>query len=301
MKRILMKLKGEHMELKIGLRNIKTAISVCICIFIARLLKLEYPFYSAIAAVITLGNSMIGSYRTGKNRLLGTLAGAVIGITFASIQSNNLLLCGIGIVLVIFLCNALKWRGSVTIGCVVFLAIMINLNGRSPIEYGIYRTIETFIGVITALLVNYYLFPHNTEDKLDAGTVKLAETIRQHIDGIICRTEDINLPKLNAEIAGLHEMMNVCAMENQFRKRDAGRLAVTQQRLTACSEAYEHLDMIREIGIHRTLNEANQLELLRLGFICSTGKFNDVEELDIVYNYHVGKILNQIAKLEGVL
>lgn len=71
--------------MRFGWRIIKTGIAVGICVFIAHLLHLEYPFYSAIAAVIAMQATMADSFRQGENRLKGTLVGAVFGYLFASV------------------------------------------------------------------------------------------------------------------------------------------------------------------------------------------------------------------------
>ncbi len=50
----------------IGMRNIKTALAVTLSILISEFFKLDSPFYAAIAAVISMQNSVTGSYRVGK-------------------------------------------------------------------------------------------------------------------------------------------------------------------------------------------------------------------------------------------
>ena len=122
-----------------GMRNIKTAIAVVLCVLISRALNLEYSFYAAIAAIISMGNTVTNSFRTGKNRMLGTLVGAGIGFLCACILPGNAILCGVGIIAVIYTCNLLKWSKSASIACIVFMAIMVNLNGKNPLLYSLNR------------------------------------------------------------------------------------------------------------------------------------------------------------------
>lgn len=144
---------------KVGMRNIKTAIAVLISILISRLLKTEYPFYTAIASVISMQSSVEASFKAGKNRMLGTVVGAVVGFVCASVRPGSALLSGIGIIAVIYLCNLLNWKESASIACIVFCAIMLNLKGSSPILYSINRIIDTFVGIIVAVSVNYFIKP----------------------------------------------------------------------------------------------------------------------------------------------
>jgi len=142
---------------KIGSRNIKTALSVFICIIIFQIIKRPYPFYACIAAVICMQNSVYNSFITGKNRMIGTIIGAIVGILLATIVGQNAIIIGLGIVVVIFLCNYFKQDGSVSIACIVFLAIMTNLKGDPAYLYAINRVIDTFIGIIVSILVNKYV------------------------------------------------------------------------------------------------------------------------------------------------
>lgn len=144
---------------KVGMRNIKTAIAVFICLIISHLLKLEYPFYAAIAAIISMQSSVEGSYQVGKNRMLGTLIGGVVGYGCALISPGNPVIASVGLILVIYICTLLEWKGSVSIAGIVFLAIMVNLKGKPPLQYSVNRVVDTFIGIIVSLLVNYLIFP----------------------------------------------------------------------------------------------------------------------------------------------
>ncbi|WDC83192.1 aromatic acid exporter family protein [Caloramator sp. mosi_1] len=44
--------------MNIGLRNLKTALSVFLSIIISNLLKLDYPFYAAIAALVCMQSTL---------------------------------------------------------------------------------------------------------------------------------------------------------------------------------------------------------------------------------------------------
>ncbi|ERI95663.1 hypothetical protein HMPREF1982_00137 [Clostridiales bacterium oral taxon 876 str. F0540] len=144
---------------KIGMRNIKTAIAVVISVIISKLLKMEYPFYIAIASIISMQSSVEASFKAGRNRMLGTLIGAIVGFFLSSINPGNIILIGLGIIAVIYLCSIFNWEQSTSIACVVFCAIMMNLKGSSPFLYSVNRLLDTFIGIIVAVGVNYFISP----------------------------------------------------------------------------------------------------------------------------------------------
>jgi uncharacterized membrane protein YgaE (UPF0421/DUF939 family) len=144
---------------KVGMRNIKTAISVSISILIASALKMEYPFYTAIASIITMQGSVEASFLVGRNRMIGTLVGAFVGFICASIKPGDALVAGAGIILVIFVCNLVNRKESSSIAGVVFCAIMLNLKGGNALFYSINRILDTFVGIAVAVIVNYFLVP----------------------------------------------------------------------------------------------------------------------------------------------
>ncbi len=58
---------------------------------IAKLLHLPQPFWSAITAVIVASSNLGGSLRAGSDRLLGTLAGAALGLAAALVEVLHVL------------------------------------------------------------------------------------------------------------------------------------------------------------------------------------------------------------------
>lgn len=151
---------------KIGLRNIKTALAVVICMLIFKFIGGENPFYACIAAVICMKDTVSSSFTMGKNRLIGTVIGAVFGTIFIYILINLTILdtyipfvTGVGIVLVIYTCNIFSKPGAVTIACIVFLVIMVNYSGPQSYAYALNRSIDTAVGIIVAILVNKYVNP----------------------------------------------------------------------------------------------------------------------------------------------
>ncbi len=118
--------------MRVGMRNIKTAIAVSLSVAISRFFNMEYPFYAAIAAIISMQTTIGESFKVGRNRMLGTILGAMVGVVFYFINSSNVIIMGIGIMVVIYMCNLFGWKKSMSIAGIVFCVIMTNLDGRNP-------------------------------------------------------------------------------------------------------------------------------------------------------------------------
>lgn len=149
---------------KIGLRNLKTALSVFLCIIIFKVFNNNFPFYACIASVICMKDTLNNSLTIGKDRLIGTFLGGLIGILFVyllsffhNIEHPNAIVTSIGVIICIYISTLISKPGSVTISCIVFIGIMISYTGIESYYYAITRTFDTSIGVIIAILVNKYI------------------------------------------------------------------------------------------------------------------------------------------------
>lgn len=146
--------------MNIGLRNLKTALSVFLSILISNFVGLDYPFYAAIAALVCMQTTLEKTFITGKNRLLGTAVGALLGFIFASVFPTNAIFSAIGIIVLIYICNKLEWNDAISMAGIVFLAIMLNIkDNKHALIYSYKRLLETLIGIVVAFLVNSFIFP----------------------------------------------------------------------------------------------------------------------------------------------
>lgn len=144
----------------IGMRNIKTALAVFLSIVISSLIKLDYPFYAAIASLVCMQSSIEKTYETGKNRMLGTIVGAFLGFIFATLFPTNAIFSAIGIIIIISICNKLEWNDTISMAGIVFLAIMLNIkDNKHALIYSYKRLFETLIGIVIAFLVNVFIAP----------------------------------------------------------------------------------------------------------------------------------------------
>jgi uncharacterized membrane protein YgaE (UPF0421/DUF939 family) len=159
--------------LNIGLRTIKTALAVSISIFLSQLLNLEYPYFVAMTAIISMDRTARLSIDMGRNRVIGTLIGALIGILFATIDQGNPWLAGVGILTIILISNKLNLPGSITVGSFVFVAIMVHISSDvSPFFYGLHRTLDSLFGALIAFVVNISVMPGYSVKRLNENLNK---------------------------------------------------------------------------------------------------------------------------------
>ena len=151
----------------IGQRSIKTAIAATLCAAIYFLID-RNPTFACIGAVFGLGSDMENSRLNGGNRFFGTVIGGFIGMILFRIyiifypeggyHFLLIVLIFIGTVILTLLSQFFRWPGAIQPGSVVLCIIFFNTPVETYITYSLNRMLDTGIGVLVALLINW-LFP----------------------------------------------------------------------------------------------------------------------------------------------
>ncbi|MGC7872156.1 FUSC family protein [Desulfosporosinus sp. SYSU MS00001] len=254
-------------NLNFGWRIIKTGIAVMICIWIADLLHFEYPFYSAIAAVIAMQATMADSLNQGINRMKGTIIGAITGYLFALIPFNNPVLIGIGLISTLAILKRMHWNEAMNIASIVFIAIMVN-NAGHPLNYSLNRIIDTALGIAVAYLVNRFIYPPHYQIEVERcfqetriKVINLYQcTFRSLLDQNTCITgNDVRelretLKEARALVAKKRKDHALSKLQDDFRLKYISPLG----RLESMSVAIEQIFSLREKLIHPLSPELEQ-------------------------------------------
>ena len=152
----------------VGMRNVKTALTVAICAAIYYLIG-RSPAFACIGVIFGMGTSLDDAYKNGGNRLYGTIIGGLVGmllfriyLIFVPDGHHTPLLAVftlIGTVILILACQSV-WAGGVQPGGVVLCIILFNTPVETYVTYALNRIFDTSVGVLMALLV-CYIFPQN--------------------------------------------------------------------------------------------------------------------------------------------
>lgn len=154
-------------RLHIGMRNVKTALAASLVGLIYFMID-RNPTFACIGAIFGMGSNVEHSFLSGGNRLFGTIFGGVIGIILYSIylliypeggtHYLLLLLLFIGVIALIVTSLSFGWAGAIQPGGVLLCIILFNTPVATYISYSLNRMLDTAIGVIFAIIINY-LFP----------------------------------------------------------------------------------------------------------------------------------------------
>lgn len=285
--------------MKIGMRTIKTAIAVALSVFICQLFKLTSPFFAGIAAIITMQSTVVNSFKIGKNRMLGTVFGASIGLVGSLIAPENPIAIGIGIIIIITICNFLGWKKPISIATIVFLSIMLVQKDGSRLHYSVYRTIDTFVGIIIGVLINYFIVPPDSEIKIKASFKTLLNECNTIVKNIIYNLSDIKLDSVKNELKLLDTNFECLKEEIKLNLSKNIEYNDIQNTLTLFENLYNNLSIVSNMESNPKINNENKEKLEKLYNICLLENNDDksLDNIDIVYNYHIEKIIDSIEEI----
>jgi uncharacterized membrane protein YgaE (UPF0421/DUF939 family) len=167
-------LKRRAINFSIGMRTVKTALAILICLLVfvgAKRMEVADDFDAFLAltaAVICMQDSVKGSIQIGLNRLHGIVIGTLLGlgVLYIDFVTRNMVihivLVTVGAIIIIILCNLLDTNRAIVMGCVVYFMIALHtVHDISPLELSIRRFLDTVVGVAVAIGINHLI--HNPD------------------------------------------------------------------------------------------------------------------------------------------
>ena len=122
---------------KIGLRTVKTVISVFLCFLIDSFRNDSVPFYAVIASILCTQPDIENSLIIAKSREISTIIGGILGMLFLTIERVLVtiypelfreLILSLMLIPIIYLSLLLKQKNGTALMCVVFLCSVKRSN-----------------------------------------------------------------------------------------------------------------------------------------------------------------------------
>jgi len=131
----------------------RAALASVAAVAIAQSLKLTFPLYAVVAAVIVTDVSSERTQKSGVQRLLGTALGALAGPLFVRAFGDSIWAMGLAIVSMIFACYVVGYIEAAKLsGYVAGLVVLDHAN--APWTYARDRFVETSLGIVLAIVIS---------------------------------------------------------------------------------------------------------------------------------------------------
>lgn len=161
--------------IKAGSRIIKTAVAVALAFLITELFHTPSPIHAVVAVIITMQPTIYETFSTSRNRLWGTVIGLTIGSIYLLFIPTNSLTLGLGIFITLTLCTHFGWGAACGISCFAFTALIIQED--ASITDGLYRLIDTAIGITASLTVNFLTPNRSFHTTLEQQLAKIKDDL----------------------------------------------------------------------------------------------------------------------------
>lgn len=289
-----------------GPRVLKSAISVCLAIFLARLItdNPDAVFFSAFGALLGIERSLSAALRQGLTQVISVLCGTALGYGAALLWPGTTpaILVGLGILLLIVLCIRMKIHYAITLSCLVFLSATLtpsdDLLGDS-----ILRVLFTAGGILIALLINIIIRPYNNRRRITQLLGTLRGKLLTQVEQIVVLerfpelSEDLALVRLlDQELILYHEQRLL------HRKNDEEAL------LSGCNQLVQRmmqeLEAICGMDCLGDIAQENREALESLGLQIPAERMQPrkcTRRDTIVMNYHLEKFLAGYRYLSELL
>jgi|SRR5680860_345928 len=149
----------------IGARTIKTGLAVTTTFLICKAFQIEPASFAAITAVVNMQPSVSKSLNNAWEQIGVHLLAATLSLIIGLLFGTNPITIGLGVILIILLCNRIGWSGGIVLG-IVSIIFILDSPPEIFLTHALARTISIFIGVGVALLINRVLAPPRYKPKL---------------------------------------------------------------------------------------------------------------------------------------
>lgn len=288
-------LRWKHISL--GTRVVKTAVAVTLSVFLIRFFTTDdlSVFYAGFGALIAMDTTFSNSLRQGLTQLIGVLAGTVMGylsvLLFPSMTPAWM--AGLGVLLLLVLCNALKLSFSASLACIIFLSACLTPT-EDIVRDSLFRLRDTSVGIVIALAVNALIRPYNNKKRILALLGTLRAQIPGDIEEIVVREQFPDLQEPIALLRRVERELSLYHSQRFFHRRHDDEALLRgccqlAQRMLQEMEAICGMDCLGDLAMENAaVMQELGMELPEAGLPERKCTRHDT----IVMNYHLDKLLS---------
>ncbi|MGE4549430.1 MAG: aromatic acid exporter family protein [Intestinibacillus sp.] len=293
----------------LGLRTVKTGLAVALALLFAALRNSPAPIFAGIGAIVAMSRTLEDSVRACLTQLAGITCGMVIACVLralapvVSVPAAYYAVGGVGIILVILCCNALKLDFAVPLSCIVFTSIWVMDPTYNYLLYGFNRLLDTSIGLVTALVINVGLKPYHNGTRVSHMLTHIQQLFPGYLDARVLRRQYPDLAPLRQKLAALDGELRIFEKQpppsllhrsalRAARRKDAAYMRGCQQLLVKMAD---ELSAMCNMDSSPPPSPANceRLALLGLTIPADVTQNCKCAEADIiVLNFHLANLLD---------
>lgn len=299
-----MQKKSIFYRLPFGLRTVKTGLAVTLALFICRFMPESTPFYAALGAISAMDRTLADSLRASATQLVGLLCGSLFGFLLVHFIPNPpFWLIGIGIILLITICNYGRIPFTTTLSCLIFISICTTPESSTLLGTAL-RLRDTAVGLILALVVNALIQPYNNSGRLLRLLSGVPAEALRCLEPVLLHEQYPDLQALDAKIAKLHSELHLFRRQHILIRRPVQQeLAYFEGCLQLAARVLQEMEAIACMDSFGAPTQENLARLRARGMALPETEpaRKGTAQDETVMNYHMSKLLDACDYLEELL
>lgn len=293
----LRKLVKRRIRFHIGMRTIKTVVSVIIAMLLveSNLSPHSNLTLGMLGAVAAVQPSFKDSVDSSLAQIVGTVTGGIVGTLLLLTPLPTIVITAIAVVVVITVYNLLhiSYAPSLPILVVVILCTTPDVN---HISYAFGRLYDTCIGLAVGLIINTLVFPYDNSRQIRFAVESLDRELIIFLEDMFDGDDILPDPDvLGRKFDAMQGMLHIFSQQRIFfhlklQKKEVAAFEVCRDKaLALVSRIY----LLSVMGVPGHLSQEVCDLLAASGAKIKDKPWKgDFSERDIVINYHVKHILN---------
>ena len=291
-------MKKKRLRIHIGLRTIKTAVSVILAMAIVDALGATTSplIFAMLGAMAAMEPTFRDSLEACIVQTVSVILGALASVILMSLKLPMLVTAGIGIVFVITFYNACGIRFSPSLACLIVVTLCTSTDVTQPLVYAAERIWDTAIGMAVGMAVNTLVFPYDNSNQIRRLMESLDREVIRFLEEMFDGDDVLpDAEKMTAMIDDMARQLKI--FRNQRLVLRLNRQKEEIQKFVQCEgmarELLARMEVLSRMGRPGRLNDENRQRLKLCGAeIRDKRTLKNPQERDMVTNYHVRQMLS---------
>ncbi len=282
----------------LGPRTLKTALATALAIYIGFMFDLRTPLFAGISAIVAMTSSVFDSFKVNINRMIATIIGAIVACFLQYIDFTNFWAIAIGIILIINICIGFNWKKSISLTCIVFIAIVL-YEEADYVMYAWHRVVDTFVGLIVGFLVNYFIYPPNRVKFLLTTYKDTLTEFDIAFKTLITKNGNIKIQTLVDDIHLINEELKNIEMDSRIKSNDNLSVADVARINYEFFNAFSLITQLAEKNKIPELTEDNKYKIKKyFDYNIEIPESDYNEDYEIAFNYLLNDLIDTLYSLK---
>ena len=191
-----------------------------------------------------------------------------------------------------------RYNNSISIACVVYCAIYLGVGTNNPIAYSFHRIVDTSIGILIGVCVNYFIYRPNYLGRIYNEIREIENTSIKLLKSEIEKGNHVDISSLKNEITKLEGLYKNFLDELEYSNDEVDNKSINKT-INKCKQIYLHLQVLEHMKDKCYLNKENYIKSKDL-YEKLDKNIEIKENVSPVYNFHISRIIEHINEIHDI-